>query len=143
MLLHVNSWNFKCWLYQQNHLYHQRQCFKVWGRKYLVPIAQKVKSIRHESEDYWFESPSGWDIFCLKNFDTFARTSVCKLKKMNDIACAQLAFQMLTLQTNIIKYMLNTWCDVITHPFTKSKLNWHGWYLHYTQSNGCNYLFKP
>ena len=32
-------------------------------------------SIRHESEGWWFESPSGGDMFCLKNFDTFKRTS--------------------------------------------------------------------
>ena len=40
--------------------------------------------------------PSGRDIFCLKNFDTFTRTSV-RVSKMNAIARAQLTFQMLTL----------------------------------------------
>ena len=43
-----------------------------------------------------FESPSGRDIFCLKNFDTFTRTPVGVLK-MNALACAQLTSQMLTL----------------------------------------------
>ena len=36
------------------------------------------------------------DIFCLKNFDTFTRTSV-RVSKTNAVARAQLAFQMLTL----------------------------------------------
>ena len=35
------------------------------------------QSIWHESEGWGFESPSGQDIFCLKNFDTFTRTPVC------------------------------------------------------------------
>ena len=39
-----------------------------------------------------FESPSGRDIFCLKNFDTFTRTPVSVLK-MNVVAPAQLTFQ--------------------------------------------------
>ena len=43
-----------------------------------------------------FEFPKGWDIFCLKNFDTFTRTSV-RVSKMNVVAHAQLAFQMLAL----------------------------------------------
>ena len=40
--------------------------------------------------------PSGEDIFCLKNFDTFTRTSV-RVSKMNAVARAQSTFQMLTL----------------------------------------------
>ena len=54
------------------------------------------KSIRHESDGWGFESPSGRDIFCLKNFDTFTITHV-RLSKMNAVARAQLTFQMLTL----------------------------------------------
>ena len=47
-------------------------------------------------EDLGFESPSGRDIFCFKNFDTFTRTSAL-VSKMNAVARAQLTFQMLTL----------------------------------------------
>ena len=43
-----------------------------------------------------FESPSGRDIFYLKNFDTFTRTSV-RVSKMNAVDRAQLTFQMVTL----------------------------------------------
>ena len=43
-----------------------------------------------------FQSPSGRDIFCLKNFDTLTRTPV-RVSKMNAVARAQLTFQMLTL----------------------------------------------
>ena len=52
--------------------------------------------IRYESEGLGFESPSGRDIFCLKNFDTFPRTPV-RVSKMNAVARAQLTFQMLAL----------------------------------------------
>ena len=52
--------------------------------------------IRHESEGWGFESPSGRDIFCLKNVDTFPKTPV-PVPKMNAAAHAQLTFQMLTL----------------------------------------------
>ena len=55
-----------------------------------------MSGIRHESEGWGFESPSGRDIFFLKNFDTFTRTPV-RVSKMNAIARAQLTFQMLTL----------------------------------------------
>ena len=43
-----------------------------------------------------FEPPSGRDIFCPKNFDTFTRTPV-RVSKMNAVAHAQLTYQMLTL----------------------------------------------
>ena len=55
-----------------------------------------ISDIQHESEGWGFESPSGRDIFCLKNFDTFPRTSVL-VSKMNAVARPQLIFQMLTL----------------------------------------------
>ena len=54
------------------------------------------------NECWGFESLSGRDIFCLKNFDTFTRTSV-RASKMNAVARAQLTFQMLTLLKSIIK----------------------------------------
>ena len=57
-------------------------------------------SIRHESEGWGFESPSGRDIFCLKNFDTFTRT-LFRVSKMNAVASAQSTFQMSTLLKNI------------------------------------------
>ena len=60
------------------------------------PDSSIGQSIRHETEDWEFESPSGRDIFCLKNFDTFPRTPV-RVSKMNAVARAQLTFQMLTL----------------------------------------------
>ena len=59
-------------------------------------------SIRHESEGSGFESSSGRDIFCLKNFDTFTKTPV-RVSKMNAVAHPQLAFQMLTL---LLKYLI-------------------------------------
>ena len=40
------------------------------------PDSSIGQSIQHESEGWGFESPSGRDIFCLKNFDTFTRTPV-------------------------------------------------------------------
>ena len=43
-------------------------------------------------EGWGFESPSGRDIFCLKNVDTFTRTPV-RGSKMNAVARAQLTFQ--------------------------------------------------
>ena len=58
------------------------------------------QSIRHESEGWGFESPSGRDMFCLKNFDTFTRTPV-GVSKMNAVARAQLTYQLLTLVKKI------------------------------------------
>ena len=60
------------------------------------PDSSNVLSTRHEFEGWGFESPSGGDIFCLKNFDTFTRTSV-RVSKMTSVASAQLTYQMLTL----------------------------------------------
>ena len=48
------------------------------------------------SEVWGFESPSGRGIFCLKNFDTFIRSSV-RVSKMNAVARARFTYQMLTL----------------------------------------------
>ena len=66
-------------------------------------IAEMVKTFGKNQKVGDLESPSGRDIFCLKNFDTFTRTSVCELK-MNTVAKTQLTFQMLTAQTNILKH---------------------------------------
>ena len=65
-------------------------------------------SIRHESGGWGFESPSGRDIFCLKNFDTFRRTPV-RVSEMNAVARAQLTFQMITLlQKHIALHRLSS-----------------------------------
>ena len=53
------------------------------------PDSSIAESIRHESEGRGFESPTGRDIFCLKNFDTFTRTPV-RVSKMNAVARVQL-----------------------------------------------------
>ena len=66
------------------------------GQQMSGPDSSIGQSIRHESEGWGFESHSGRDIFCLKNFDTFTRTPV-RVSKMNAAARAQLTFQMLTL----------------------------------------------
>ena len=44
--------------------------------------------LKANNKGWGFESPSGRDIFCLNNFDTFTRTSV-HVSKMNDVARAQ------------------------------------------------------
>ena len=81
-----------------------------------------------------FESPIGRDLFCLKFFDTFTRTSVQE-STMNAIFCAQATFLMLTLlqiylsmpslQTQVIT-MTSSWARwrlksiasrLFTHPF--------------------------
>ena len=52
------------------------------------PDSSNGQSIQHASEGWGFESPSGWDIFCLKNFDIFTRTSI-RVSKMNAVARSQ------------------------------------------------------
>ena len=86
------------------------------------------QSIRHESEGWGFEFLSGRDIFYLKNFDTFTRTSV-RVSKMNVVARAQLIFQMITLlkispviisgssDASTVKYHLNRSFNLFLHPF--------------------------
>ena len=74
-------------LIKKNYLYHQTKYQKVWANKCLALIGQILRA---------FESTSGRDIFCLKNFETFTRTSV-RVSKTNAVARAQLTFQMLTL----------------------------------------------
>ena len=66
------------------------------GQQMCGPLSSNGWSIRQDSEGWGFESPSGRDIFCLKNFDTFTRIPV-RVSKLNDVARAQLTFQMLTL----------------------------------------------
>ena len=70
--------------------------FKNMGQQMSGPDSSNGKSIRHESDGWGIESPSGRDIFCLKNLDNFTRASV-RVSKMNAVARAQLTFQMLTL----------------------------------------------
>ena len=61
----------------------------------------------HIQYGWGFESFSGRDIFCLKNFDNFTRTSV-SVSKMNAVARAQLAFRMLTI---LQKYCKKSYVD--------------------------------
>ena len=82
------------------YLYHQSQYSKKKGQQMSCPDSSNGQSIRHESEGWGFESPSGRDIFCLKNADTF-KTISDHVSKMNVVACAQLTFQMLTLLTKM------------------------------------------
>ena len=58
-------------------------------------MAQMVRAFGMNPKIGGFESPSGRDIFCLKNFDTFTRTPV-RVSKINAVARPQLTFQMLT-----------------------------------------------
>ena len=67
--------------------------FRNMGQQISGPDSSNGESIRHEFEGWGLESPLRRDIFCLKNFDTFTRTSVC-VSKMNAVARTQLTFQM-------------------------------------------------
>ena len=53
-------------------------------------------------------SPTGRDIFCLKNFDTCTKTSI-RVSKMNAVAHAQLRFQVLTWLQNPLLYSMVTY----------------------------------
>ena len=64
--------------------------------------------IRHESEGWGFESPTGRDIFCLKNFDTYTRTSI-RVSQLNVVVHAQLTFQVLTWLQNTLLYSMVTY----------------------------------
>ena len=79
-----------------DHFYTARASVQNMGQQMSGPDSSKGWSIQHESKGWRLESPSGRDIFCLKNFDTFTRTPI-RLSKMNAVACAQLTFRMLTL----------------------------------------------
>ena len=63
------------------------------GQQVSGPDSSNGQSIRHEFEGWGFESPSGRDTFCLKNFDTFTSTPV-DVSKMNAVACAQLTLSL-------------------------------------------------
>ena len=74
--------------------------FNTWDSKFLALIAQMATAFGMNPKVGGFESPSGQDIFCLKNFDTFTSTPV-RVSKMNAGARAQLTFQMLTFLQKI------------------------------------------
>ena len=57
------------------------------------PDISNGRGIQHESEGWGFESLSGRDIFCLKNFYTFTSLSI-GMSKMNAVAYTQLTFPM-------------------------------------------------
>ena len=65
----------------------ERSQYSEMGQQMSGPDSSNGWSIRHESEGRGFEPTSGGDIFCLKNFDTFTRTSV-RVSKMNAVASA-------------------------------------------------------
>ena len=65
------------------------------GQQMSGPDDSNGFSIRHESEGWGFESPSGRDIFCLKNIDTFKGTSF-RVSKVSTVVQAQLTLQLLT-----------------------------------------------
>ena len=79
----------------QKYLHRQSQYYKNMGQQMSAPESSIGWSIRHESEGWGFESPSGRDIFCLKNFDTCKRTPI-RVSKMNAVARTQFTFQMST-----------------------------------------------
>ena len=81
-------------------------------------MSLSIPSIRHESEDWGFESPSGRGIFCLKNFDTFTKTSV-RVLKMNVVSRVQLTYLMLTL----LKKINHSW--VIVNWTIGNMFHWH------------------
>ena len=76
-----------------------------------------------------FESPSGQNIFYLKNFDTFARTSV-RVSKMNAVAHAQLTFQMLTLLQNTSQTTQRISSSSFNGSSTSVKINAKFWLQH-------------
>ena len=60
----------------ENYIYTGRASIQNTLQQMCGPDSSNCYSIRHESDDWGFESPSGRDIFGLKSFDTFTRTSV-------------------------------------------------------------------
>ena len=76
-------------------IYTTRASVQNMGQKMSGPDSSNGWSIRREFESWGFESLSCWDIFCLRNFDTFTKTSV-RVSKMNVATRAQLTVQMLT-----------------------------------------------
>ena len=82
LTVHPGGWfNIKMQLYQQRKFYGvdkiilQPSCFKniyttrasiqKHGQQMSGPDRPNCESIRHESEGWVVESPSGWNIFCL------------------------------------------------------------------------------
>ena len=73
---------------------------KWWRKKHKVApdwgdLTQIVRAFGMNPKVVRFESPSGQDIFCLKNLGTFTRKSI-RVSEMNAVARAQLIFQMFT-----------------------------------------------
>ena len=86
--------------------------FKTWDSNCPALIVQ-IKWLEHSAwiRRMGFEFPSDRDIFCLKNFDTFTRTSI-RVSKMNAVARAQLTLpvrlllDMMILCITIINLMI-------------------------------------
>ena len=115
-------------------IYTARASVQNMGQQMSGPDSSIGKSIRHESQGWGFESPSGRDIFCLKNFDTFTRTPV-RVSKINAVVRAQLTFQILTLLQN--NMYIDTWYlfskTLIAHEAECSR-----WDTYIQRSNKCN-----
>ena len=96
-------------------IYTARASIKNTGQEMSGPDSSNVSSTQHEFEG-WCSSPPGRDIFFLKNFDTFTRTSI-RASKMNDVSRAQITFQLLTL---LRKYIFSLY--YLTNQSKKEKL---------------------
>ena len=79
---------FQTFTLLREYLYRQSQYSKPWDSKCLALIAQMVRTVDMNPKFWGFESLSGRDIFCLKNFDTFTKTYV-RVSKTNAVARAQ------------------------------------------------------
>ena len=88
-------------------IYTARAIIKNMGQQMSGLINQMARVFGINPKVGGLDSPSGRDFFCLKNFDTFTRTSV-RVSKMNAVARSLLTFEMLTLVDKYIK-MMDDW----------------------------------
>ena len=87
------------------YIYHQSQYSKIWDSKCLALITQMLRAFGINPK-VGLRVPLRSRHFCRRNFDTFTRISV-RVSKMNDVARAQLTFQVLTLLQICIHIYLN------------------------------------
>ena len=102
--IYVNMLTFQMLILIHKKPYHQRQYSKTWDSKCLALIAQVVRAFGMHPK----VGGSSRNIFYLKNFDTFRRTSV-RVSKMNAVARAQLTFQRLPLLEIYVEAELKQW----------------------------------
>ena len=96
----------------QKYLYRQSQHSKTWDSKFwpwLLKLLEDSAWIRR----FGVRVPPGRDIFCLKDFVTFTRTSV-RVSKMNAVVRAQLTFQTLPLLQNVCLEIAIRACKRVT-----------------------------